>query len=217
MWRLSSRLSVSRSLLAANKPYMGTLFQLCGGGLAEKGMDNESGFWYDQVQPEDDFVGRIKSGRCAGQLRVNHTDTQGEETKGEVGMKKRIAILIAICTIISALYLGSTLVAQPEEASKGPLFVMLLTMKPNLPPDAIQKSIARRAEWQAPEGVEVIAEYWLAGPGQEGPNVIAIFKAPSSAPIYLTSIAWGDIFDIEVHPAVTADEGLALASKMLMK
>lgn len=77
---------------------------------------------------------------------------------------------------------------------------------------APKENIARRAQWQYPEGVRVVAEYWLQ---TSNPLVITIFEADSIAPIMAISTEWGDVFDITVVPAVTAEEGLELVKQMM--
>jgi hypothetical protein len=88
------------------------------------------------------------------------------------------------------------------------LFVALLKATASTP----KERIARRAQWQYPEGVRVVAEYWLQ---TADPTVISIFEADSVAPIMATLADWGDVFDITVVPAITAEEGLQLAQQMM--
>ena len=71
---------------------------------------------------------------------------------------------------------------------------------------------ARRMQWQYPEGMRVVAEYWLQG---TDPNVITIAEADSIAPIMAAISAWDDVLDITVVPAVTAEEGLQMAQQMM--
>jgi len=56
------------------------------------------------------------------------------------------------------------------------LFVALLSPKPG---NTFQEGIARRLQWEAPEGANVLAEYWLE---TEAPRVIAIVEAESMDP-----------------------------------
>ncbi|MFC2082024.1 DUF3303 domain-containing protein [Candidatus Bipolaricaulota bacterium] len=74
-----------------------------------------------------------------------------------------------------------------------------------------KERMERRLKWQYPEGVKPIAEYWLQG---DDPTVIGVFEADSVAPIFLIRAVWGDVFDVTVVPAVTAEEGLQLAQKL---
>ena len=129
-------------------------------------------------------------------------------------MAKRNSILIVICSITAVLLIGSVLMAQQEKALKGTLFVVTLTLRSDVPPDGVPQIIARRAEWQYPEGIKPIAEYWLAGPGTEDPNVVSIIEAADSRPIYAMAMAWRDVFDISIRPAITVEEGLEMARMM---
>ncbi len=75
-----------------------------------------------------------------------------------------------------------------------------------------QERMARRAQWKFPEGVRIVAEYWPIG-GEY--SVITIAEAESIAPIMAAVVAWADVFDFTIHPAVTAEEGLQLAQQMM--
>lgn len=88
------------------------------------------------------------------------------------------------------------------------LFVALLEVTDGTP----QERIARRAEWQYPDGIKLIAEYWLQ---TDGYSVVSILEADDNAPIFAISAQWGDVFDIKVSPAVTGEEGLQLARQMM--
>jgi hypothetical protein len=88
------------------------------------------------------------------------------------------------------------------------LFVSLLRTSAGTP----QETAARRLKWQYPEGVRVVAEYWLQS---SDPAVIAVFEADSIAPIMAINVEWGDVFDITVVPAITAEDGLQLLRQMM--
>ena len=77
-----------------------------------------------------------------------------------------------------------------------------------------EERVTRRAQWQYPDGMRLVAEYWL----QTGhPSVIAIAEAESVAPIMAAIAAWEDVFEFTVVPAITAEEGLKLAKQMMQK
>ena len=61
---------------------------------------------------------------------------------------------------------------------------------------------ARRMEWQPPDGLRVVAEYWLQ---TTDPVVICIAEAASVGPIMAAIADWDDVFDWTVFPAVTAE------------
>ena len=71
--------------------------------------------------------------------------------------------------------------------------------------------IARRAEWQYPAGVKVIAEYWLQ---TDGYSVLSIIETEDNADIFAITSQWGDVFNVKVSPAITVEQGLQLAQKM---
>jgi hypothetical protein len=88
------------------------------------------------------------------------------------------------------------------------LFVALGTAKEG----TTQERVARRLEWDYPEGAKLVAEYWLQC---ENPSVISIFEADSVAPIMASIAAWDDVLDLVVIPAVTHTEGMEIAKKMM--
>lgn len=90
------------------------------------------------------------------------------------------------------------------------LFVALLKPSASTP----KERTTRRAQWQYPKGVRLIAEYWLQN---SDPHVISIFEADSVAPMMAMLGEWGDVFEMTVVPAVTAEEGLQMAQQMAQK
>jgi hypothetical protein len=88
------------------------------------------------------------------------------------------------------------------------LFVALLEVTGGTPAERI----ARRAEWQYPEGIKPIAEYWLQ---TDDHQVVSVFEADDNAPIFALTAQWGDVVNIKVVPAVTGEQGLKLAQQMM--
>jgi len=66
---------------------------------------------------------------------------------------------------------------------------------------------ARRLQYQFPQGLRVVAEYWLQ---HTDPNVIVIAEADDIAPIMAATAAWDDVYSFTVVPAVTAQQGMEL-------
>ena len=91
------------------------------------------------------------------------------------------------------------------------LFVAQLEPKGDSPP---AERIARRAEWQYPEGVNVLAEYWLQ---TDGYSVITVMETDSNDPIFAITAQWGDVFNIKVSPAITGEHGLKMAAQMMQE
>jgi hypothetical protein len=89
------------------------------------------------------------------------------------------------------------------------LFVVLLSTRPG---NTFQEGLARRLQWEYPEGANVLAEYWLE---TEAPGVIAVMETESMEPFWQIRMDWGDMFEIEVFPAVTAEQGLQMARQAM--
>ena len=69
----------------------------------------------------------------------------------------------------------------------------------------------RRAAWKYPEGTRLIAEYW---PTASAVTVVTIFSADSFETLMELELEWGDVFDIDIYPAVSADEGLRIGPEV---
>jgi hypothetical protein len=72
--------------------------------------------------------------------------------------------------------------------------------------------VARRLQWEYPEGANVLAEYWLE---TEAPRVVAVLEAESMEPFGQIRMDWGDMFEIEAFPVVTAEQGLEMARQAM--
>jgi hypothetical protein len=71
--------------------------------------------------------------------------------------------------------------------------------------------IERRLGWDYPEGIKVHAEYWLEG---SVASAIAIIEADTYAQLLQLTSAWDDIVDVQIAPAISAADGMALAEAM---
>jgi hypothetical protein len=89
------------------------------------------------------------------------------------------------------------------------LFVTLLSTRAGF---TFQEGLARRLRWEYPEGAEVLAEYWLES---EAPRVVAVVEADSMEPFGRIRMEWSEMFEIEVFPVVTAEEGLRMARQAM--
>jgi hypothetical protein len=72
--------------------------------------------------------------------------------------------------------------------------------------------IGRRLQWQYPEGIQLVAEYW---PQSADMSVVSIFETDSIASIFAVTAEWSDVFDVTVVPTLTAEQGMALAQQMM--
>lgn len=90
------------------------------------------------------------------------------------------------------------------------LFVTLGTAKSS----STKERVGRRAGWKYPEGLKVVAEYWLMRPD---PVLVLVSEADSPEPILAALADWDDVMDISVTPAVTAEQGIAAAARLAGK
>lgn len=89
------------------------------------------------------------------------------------------------------------------------LFVALLTTKPG---STFQEGGARRLQWKYPEGVNVLGEYWLE---TDSPRVVSVMEAEGTAPFGQLRMEWGDLFEIDVFPASTAEQGMEMLRQVM--
>ena len=66
---------------------------------------------------------------------------------------------------------------------------------------------ARRLQYEFPEGLRLVAEYWLQ---HTDPNVIVVAEADDIAPVMAAVAVWDDVYSFTVVPAVTAEQGSEL-------
>lgn len=84
-------------------------------------------------------------------------------------------------------------------------FVALLKFRSSLSAAEADAALARRAAWKYPDGIRVIAEYW---PMSSAVQVVSIMNAESIEKIMEVVFEWDDVFDIDIYPAISAEEGL---------
>jgi hypothetical protein len=60
--------------------------------------------------------------------------------------------------------------------------------------------------------VQVIAEYW---PSSASVQVVSIFSADSSEAMLELELEWGDVFDIAIYPAISAQDGLRIGPDVI--
>jgi hypothetical protein len=84
-------------------------------------------------------------------------------------------------------------------------FVAHMKFRPSLSATEMDGALIRRASYQYPDGIKLIAEYWaMSSAGQ----IVAIWSADSMEKILEMALEWQDVFEIDVHPAISAEEGL---------
>jgi hypothetical protein len=93
-------------------------------------------------------------------------------------------------------------------------YVSLLSFRSSVSAADRDAALMRRAGWQFPEGVKVIAEYW---PMAAEVQVVAIFSTDNPAALMELQLEWGDVFDIAIYPALSADDGLKIGADVVGK
>jgi len=87
------------------------------------------------------------------------------------------------------------------------LFVALMKLREG----KLQDAMERRLQWEDPEGMRVVAEYWLQ---TEDPMVVNVFETDSQEAMIENTVAWTDIFESRVFPALKAEDGIELIKKV---
>lgn len=90
-------------------------------------------------------------------------------------------------------------------------YVALMTFRSSVPAGERDAALMRRAAWQYPENVDVIAEYW---PMTDAVQVVIIFSTDDPAGLMELEFEWNDVFDIAISPAVSAEAGLAIGPEV---
>jgi Domain of unknown function (DUF3303) len=86
-------------------------------------------------------------------------------------------------------------------------YVARLSFRPTVSGAERDAALVRRTSWEYPAGIKVIAEYW---PMAADVQVVAIFSSDDVAAIWELEAEWNDVFDIDISPAVSADDGLRI-------
>ena len=90
-------------------------------------------------------------------------------------------------------------------------YVAFLSWRSSVPAADRDAALMRRVNWQYPKGIRLISEYW---PLAANVAVVSIFSADEYSPVMELTAEWNDVFDIDVHPAIAADEGLRIGPEV---
>jgi hypothetical protein len=93
-------------------------------------------------------------------------------------------------------------------------FVALLKFRSSLSAAEVDSALARRATWKYPDDIRVIAEYW---PLSSAVQVVTIVAADSIEKMMEIVFEWDDVFEIDIHPAVSAEEGLRIGPEVFAR
>ena len=93
-------------------------------------------------------------------------------------------------------------------------FVALLKFRSSLSAAEMDAALARRATWKYPKDIRVIAEYW---PLSSAVQVVTIVTTDSIEKMMEIVFEWDDVFEIDIHPAVSAEEGLRIGPEVFAR
>lgn len=93
-------------------------------------------------------------------------------------------------------------------------YVTLLRSQEGLSRKDRDGTLMRRLEWEYPQGVELIAEYW---PQAHDPAVVSIVRTDDVAALMEINLTWGDVFDVRIFPAISAQQGLEVGPEALKR
>lgn len=91
-------------------------------------------------------------------------------------------------------------------------FVALWSLKESVDQVKLAEIMGRRAEFEFPKGMSLIAEYWSS---KGSPAVISIFEADDAAALMFNTVIWADALTVDIFPVTTWEEGLEKLTKQL--
>jgi hypothetical protein len=141
-----------------------------------------------------------------------HSSTQcqtcAQPTDGGTPCHERGQRSVRLCASLSR---HATLTRQGATPAA---YVALLSFRPSVSGAGRDAALIRRAGWQYPAGDTLIAEYW---PLAADLQVISILSSDDIAAIMEVIFQRNDVFDVAVHPAVSAEQGLQLGAEVFAR
>jgi hypothetical protein len=92
------------------------------------------------------------------------------------------------------------------------LYVMVMKWQPGLNREQRDGALIRRAQWKYPDAATVLGEYW---PASEQVAVISILETNDYGAIMEIHLTWGDVFQIDTTPAISAEDGLRVGAEAM--
>ena len=91
-------------------------------------------------------------------------------------------------------------------------FIALWSLKESVDQMKLMEIMGRRAEFEFPNGIRLIEEYWSS---KRSPAVVSIFEADDAAALMMNTVAWVDALSVDIFPVTTWEEGLEKLTKLL--
>ncbi len=77
-----------------------------------------------------------------------------------------------------------------------------------------KETLMRRASWSYPEGLRLIAEYWMNAGSL---MVIAVYEADDLTVVHEITSKWSDIFEITTATAIPVEKAMRFAERLAME
>jgi len=91
----------------------------------------------------------------------------------------------------------------------------LFYWKPGITHEKVMECLGRRLQYETPEGVHTVFEYWPAGASPDLPAVVGVYEMSDLGPMMETELIWGEYFDIKILPAISAEDGLKMGADIM--
>ena len=91
----------------------------------------------------------------------------------------------------------------------------LFYWKAGITHEKVMECLAKRMQFQEPEGANMLFEYWPGGVGDKTPAVVAGYDMTDLAPMMEVELIWGEYFDIMMLPAIKADDGIKMSADVM--
>lgn len=94
------------------------------------------------------------------------------------------------------------------------LYVIQLRFHSHLSREQRDGALMRRVQWQYPNNVKVLGEYW---PASNDPAVLVIADTSEYEPLMEISLTWSDLFEVQVTPATEPVAGAQMGAAILQR
>jgi len=91
----------------------------------------------------------------------------------------------------------------------------LFYWRPGITHEKAMEAMAKRAQYELPEGATTVFEYWAAGAGPDIPAVVGVYEMADFGPMLETELVWGEYFQMKMLPAVSADDGIKMGADIM--
>ncbi len=88
----------------------------------------------------------------------------------------------------------------------------IMTWKSGQPEELRSEWLKKRAQWAAPDGITVLAEFLIPAGGNK---VLMVYEGEDLGTLIAMRAPWMKYFDIDVYPAISMEDLLEAAPEIL--